>query len=102
MSPAEYQATQPHAQMAGGQWLWSPDSPSVPKAKKTRPSMDETWVNVKVEVKVEEVCADDGVYGTDTAEYAAYQIIDTLTEPLGHAGERSAPIKEERIFKTEE
>jgi hypothetical protein len=36
------------------------------------------------------------------AEYAAYQIIDMLTEPLGHAGERSAPIKEERIFKTEE
>jgi hypothetical protein len=66
MSPAEYQATQPHAQMKGGQWLWlwSLDSPSVPKAKKTRPSMDETWVNIKVEVKVEEVCADDGVYGT--------------------------------------
>jgi hypothetical protein len=62
--------------------------------------MDDTWVNVKIEDAG--IADEPDVYGTDTAEYAAYQIIDSLTEPLGHAGERPAMIKEERIFKRED
>jgi hypothetical protein len=79
--------------------LWSAPPP-VPKTKKTRPLTDDTWVNVKI--KDAGIADKPDVYGRDTAEYVAYQIIDLLTELLGHAGKRPAQIKEERIFKQEE
>jgi hypothetical protein len=72
----------------------------VPKTKKTRSLTDDTWVNVKIEDAG--IADEPDVYGRDTVEDVAYQIIDSLTEPLGHAGERPTQIKHKRIFKQEE